>query len=90
MLELHSNGERVGQVYAMHLDGDSSPQGHRYQLSDDVQAARRLDIYTELAAKSLMIGSACTLVEGEKSLALVIREAFDLRDHVLIKATPHR
>jgi hypothetical protein len=86
MLELYHNEVRIGEVYAMHLDGDSSPEGHRYHLCDDTQSAKTLHIYTERPAKDLELGSICSLKENDSILRLLVTATYDLRDHGMVKA----
>ena len=87
MIDIHHNGERVGSVLALHLNGDSSLAGHRYHLCEEVRVASKLDIYADSAAKDIPCGSELTLVEDEQTLRLFAQAVFDLRDHALIKAT---
>jgi len=90
MLELYQDDMRVGEVYAVHLDGDSSPEGHRWHLCEETQCAKTLHIYTERAAKDLQLGSTCTLREADRILDLVVTATFDLRDHGMVKASQIR
>ena len=82
-----SSGE-TAPVYAIHLDGDSSPGGHRYSLCPELFAATRLDIFCGQTVLPMRPDDRCSLVDGTHEMEALVIESFDLRDHALIRCHP--
>ena len=86
MITLSQNSVSIGEVYAMHLEGDASPKGHRYHLSPEIEAAHSIDIYTVRKAKDLKPESICIISEEGIHIRIKVVAAFDLRVESLVKA----